>query len=277
MPPVRSIFCALFISAAAAMTAESAQPVKSPKSYVVAHRGLLRHAPENTLANFRACLELRLGFEFDVLRAGDGTLVCIHDATVDRTTDGSGKVSELTLAELKQLDAGSWFDPAFRDERIPTIEEVFALLAEYPQADVLVAVDLKAADSQVEADVLQLAKKYQVVPKLLFIGRTITLPEVRRRLKQAEPKAATACVANTPAEFPAALKDEADWVYLRYVPSRDEVAQVHAAGKRVFIAGPTVAGLETENWRVAQQAGVDGVLTDYALHLKRVLRTPAID
>ena len=58
---------------------------------IVAHRGLLLHAPENTLANSRACLELRLGFEFDVEKTKDGHLVCIHDGTVDRTTNGTGK------------------------------------------------------------------------------------------------------------------------------------------------------------------------------------------
>src|SRR3954454_13988697 len=100
----------------------------------VAHRGLLRHAPENTLANFRACLELRLGFEMDVRRCRDGTLVCVHDASVDRTTDGRGAVANLALGELKALDAGSWFHPAFAGERIPTVDEVFALLAHHPRA-----------------------------------------------------------------------------------------------------------------------------------------------
>src|SRR6478752_234493 len=90
----------------------------------VAHRGLLRHAPENTLANYRACLELRLGFEFDVQATKDGRLVCIHDDTVDRTTDGTGRVAELTLAEIRQLDAGSWFDPMFAGQKVPTVEEV---------------------------------------------------------------------------------------------------------------------------------------------------------
>jgi glycerophosphoryl diester phosphodiesterase len=64
---------------------------ESSHPLIVAHRGLLHHAPENTLANFRACLELRLGFEFDVEQTKDGHLVCIHDGTVDRTTNGTGK------------------------------------------------------------------------------------------------------------------------------------------------------------------------------------------
>src|SRR5690242_15524939 len=76
------------------------------RAMIVAHRGLLRHAPENTLANFRACLELRLGFEFDVQRTEDGHLVCIHDETVDRTTDGTGTVAGMTLEQLRRLDAG---------------------------------------------------------------------------------------------------------------------------------------------------------------------------
>jgi glycerophosphoryl diester phosphodiesterase len=111
---------------------------------IVAHRGLLRHAPENTLANFRACLELRFGFEFDVQATKDGRLVCIHDDAVDRTTDGTGRVAELTLAGIRRLDAGSWFHPMFAGQNVPTVEEVPKLVAEYRQNDFLVAVDLKA-------------------------------------------------------------------------------------------------------------------------------------
>jgi hypothetical protein len=102
---------------------------------------LLQHAPENTLAHFRACLELRLGFELDVRCARDGTLVVLHDETLDRTTDGTGPVSAIPQHELQQLDAGSWFDPRFSGERIPTVDQVFQLLTDYPDAAVLVAVD----------------------------------------------------------------------------------------------------------------------------------------
>ncbi|MFG0336221.1 MAG: glycerophosphodiester phosphodiesterase, partial [Maioricimonas sp. JB049] len=133
-------------------------PAGAPRPLVVAHRGLLRPAPENTLANLRASLELRIGFEFDVQRTRDGHLVCIHDATVDRTTDGSGSVAQLTLEQIRRLDAGSWFDPAFAGEPVPTIEEVLALIAEYRQHDVLIAVDLKTGDAG--QDVVGLAQKH---------------------------------------------------------------------------------------------------------------------
>lgn len=119
-----TILFSLILPAAAGLVAKAGDPL------IVAHRGLLKVAPENTLANFRACLELRLGFEFDVQRSQDGHLVCIHDKTLDRTTNGSGNVADLTLSEIKQLDAGSWFDPRFKGEQVPTVTEVLQLAAQ---------------------------------------------------------------------------------------------------------------------------------------------------
>ncbi|MFT5326723.1 MAG: glycerophosphoryl diester phosphodiesterase [Planctomycetaceae bacterium] len=243
---------------------------------IVAHRGLLRHAPENTLANFRACLELRLGFEFDVERTKDGHLVCIHDGTVDRTTNGTGKVSELTLAQLRELDAGRWFDPKFVGEKVPTVDEVLKLIAEYRQHDVLIAVDLKAAN--VGQDVVRLAEQHKVLNRLLFIGRTISDSELRKKIKEASPKALSAAVANSVFEFSTALSARnADWVYVRYLPTREAVEAVHRTKKRVFIAGATVSGNVTVNWRQAVEAGIDGILTDYPLELRTTLRQSEAD
>jgi glycerophosphoryl diester phosphodiesterase len=239
----------------------------------VAHRGLLRHAPENTLANFRACLELRLGFEMDVRRCRDGALVCIHDASVERTTDGRGAVAGRTLRELKALDAGSWFHAAFAGERIPTVEEVFALLASHPGAPVLVAVDLKSDDAALAADVVGLARRHGVLDRLLFIGLAIGDAELRRRLRAAAPEAHVACLAETAEQFRAALADPAsDWVYVRDVPGEADVRRVHETGKRLFIAGPKVSGHEPENWTAAARAGLDAILTDCPLELRAILR-----
>jgi glycerophosphoryl diester phosphodiesterase len=242
---------------------------------IVAHRGLLLHAPENTLANFRACLELRLGFEFDVQRTKDGHLVCIHDDTVDRTTNGKGRVSELTLEEVRRLDAGHWFDPKFAGEKVPTVEEVLKLVAEYRRHDVLIAVDLKAenVEEDVEEDVVRLAEKYKVLDRLLFIGRTISEPKVRDGIEQASMKAQAAAVANNPEEFSNALAaTNADWVYFRYLPPKEQVEAVHRSKKRTFIAGTTVSGNEPKNWQQAAKAGLDGILTDYPLELRTTTR-----
>jgi glycerophosphoryl diester phosphodiesterase len=112
-----------------------------------------------------------------------------------------------------------------------------------------------------------------VLDRLLFIGRAISEPEVRRRLRQADPAARIAALANGREELANAISDaHSDWVYVRFVPSQDDVDRIHAAGKRVFIAGPTVAGRERANWRAAAECGVDGILTDHPLALARQLR-----
>jgi glycerophosphoryl diester phosphodiesterase len=104
------------------------QAFLQPRTYplILAHRGASAYAPENTLAAFRLAAEMGAeGIELDGKLSRDGAVVVMHDATVDRTSDGEGRVSDLTLAELKQLDAGRTFDARFAGERIPTLDEVF--------------------------------------------------------------------------------------------------------------------------------------------------------
>ena len=93
----------------------------------IAHRGARTRAPENTLAAFEAATRLGVdAIECDVRLCADGVAVVIHDDAVDRTTDGSGPVAGLGLRDLRRLDAGGWFAPEFRGERIPTLEETLA-------------------------------------------------------------------------------------------------------------------------------------------------------
>jgi glycerophosphoryl diester phosphodiesterase len=99
---------------------------------VAAHRGSSLEAPGNTLAAIRLAIEDGAHFvEFDVQRAKDGALVLVHDETLKRTTGVDRKVSELTLEELKRLDAGAWFDERYTGERIPTLDEVLALAKDH--------------------------------------------------------------------------------------------------------------------------------------------------
>ena len=96
------------------------------KPMVSAHRGACKYAPENTIASFDLAVEQGAdAIELDAKLSADGKVMVIHDQTVDRTTNGKGKVNQLTHQELKQLDAGSFFDPRFSGERIPTLDEVF--------------------------------------------------------------------------------------------------------------------------------------------------------
>jgi len=97
----------------------------------LAHRGASAYAPENTLAAFRLAAEMGAdGIELDAKLSLDGEVVVMHDATIDRTTDGSGRIVDLPLADLKRLDAGSKFDTKFAGEPVPTLEEVFDSVAD---------------------------------------------------------------------------------------------------------------------------------------------------
>ena len=98
---------------------------------IFAHRGSKGTHPENTLASFKEAVRVGSdGIELDVHLTKDGHLVVIHDETVDRTTNATGEIRNLTLAEIKELDAGSWFHNKYAGEKIPTLAEVLLLLTE---------------------------------------------------------------------------------------------------------------------------------------------------
>lgn len=99
------------------------------RTQVFAHRGAKMVAPENTLPAFEQALAMGVdGIELDVQRSKDGVLVVMHNFTVDETTDGQGRIADLTSAELRRLDAGSHFDASFSGVGVPTLEEVLALV-----------------------------------------------------------------------------------------------------------------------------------------------------
>ena len=239
----------------------------------VAHRGLFKHAPENTVPAFAACLDLRHGFELDVRRSHDGVLVCIHDDTVNRTTNGTGKVSELKLAELRALDAGRWFDPAFTGERIPTFAEILAQSKKHPIGPKLIALDLKTDDAQFATDVTKHVNDAGLRDRVVCIGNAITDADLRKRLKAADAKLPVAVLAQTPTDLEKAIADPfSDWVYVRFVPSESHVQQARQAKKRVFAAGPLFAGILPENWKVTATSGVDAILTDFPTELRAVVK-----
>lgn len=101
---------------------------KEAKTLCIAHRGGAAYAPENTMAAFKNAIKMNADyFEVDVHLTKDGHVVVIHDDTLERTTDGKGMVKDKTLAQLKKLDAGSWFSKKFKGEKIPTLEETLDL------------------------------------------------------------------------------------------------------------------------------------------------------
>lgn len=124
----------------------------------VAHRGASGYAPENTLAAYDKAVEMNADyFEIDLQMTRDGQLVSIHDNTVDRTSDGVGFISTLSLSELKQLDAGSWFNTAFQNERIPTFDEI---LTRYRNKPIGILIEIKSPELYPGIE-QQIAKKLQ--------------------------------------------------------------------------------------------------------------------
>lgn len=118
---------------------------------VIAHRGDSAHRPENTLASFASALEIGADFvEFDVQLTRDGHVVVIHDPALDRTTDGRGRLSELTLAEVRRFSAGypARFGEAFRGERVPTLGEVLGMLRGRATAMIEIKPDAVTADAE---------------------------------------------------------------------------------------------------------------------------------
>jgi len=118
------LFFGLFFTAC-----QDTKNYKLPEKGLCAHRGAKETHPENTIPAFRAAINAGAQMiEFDVWLTKDNQMVVIHDPTVDRTTNGTGKVSDLTLEEIKKLDAGSRKSPDFAGEKIPTLEEVLAVM-----------------------------------------------------------------------------------------------------------------------------------------------------
>ena len=140
---------------------------QTAKPLVIAHRGASAVAPQNTMAAFRKAVELKSdGIELDIHLSADGIPVVIHEAIVDATTNGHGRVAELIIAQLQELDAGSSFDPAFAGERIPTLEQV---LQAFP--NVLLNVELKCFspfDRGLERTVISLVKELGRQQHVLF-------------------------------------------------------------------------------------------------------------
>lgn len=139
-----------------------------PLPVIFAHRGASAHAPENTLAAFELALSQQAdAIELDVKLSSDSQVVVHHDATVDRTTHGHGRVKDLTLAELKSLDAGSSFSDKFHGEKIPTLDEVFEAVGKRTFINVELTNYNTPGDHLVET-VCMLVKKHKLQKHILF-------------------------------------------------------------------------------------------------------------
>lgn len=127
---------------------------------IIAHRGASGYAPENTLASIKKAIELGAdAIEIDIQMTKDGKLVVIHDWKLDRTTSGKGYIFESTFDYIRSLDAGAWYSKDFKDEKVPTLEEVIELVPK----DIMLNIEIKdisRGKKGIEEKMLEILKNY---------------------------------------------------------------------------------------------------------------------
>jgi len=241
-----------------------------PLPLIIAHRGAGMLAPENTLAAFRKALELGVdGIELDVMLCKSGEAVVIHDFTVDRTTDGHGQVKDLTLEELKRLDAGSWFDPRFAGERIPTLEEVFDLVG----TKAIINVELKSTSIMgdgLEKGVVELIRRKGLFDNVIVSSFN---PLALWRVRRMDPRIKTGLLYAS--DLPIYLRQawfyplaQPDALHPRYdMVTPVYLEKVKAKGHRVNVW--TVN--DPQEMRRLIDLGVDAIITDRPGLLKEML------
>ena len=225
------------------------------------HRGASYDSPENTLAAFRLAREMGAdGAELDVALSRDGVAVILHDATVDRTTDGSGGVADLTLSELKALDAGSWFAPEFARERIPTLAQVFEAVGH----DLLLNLELKAMGVDPEglaAAVVACIDQHAMADSVLISSFN---PLALRAVRRTRPDLPLALLYGPSLPQPELA---------RWVEDLAPLAALHPEHRRVtaeHVAWARGHGCQVNTWTVDETGemrrlidlGVDGIITD---------------
>ncbi|PWB71605.1 MAG: hypothetical protein C3F07_13550 [Anaerolineales bacterium] len=228
---------------------------------IFAHRGASAHAPENTLAAFDLALTQGAdGIELDVKLSADGHVVVIHDPTVDRTTGAHGNVKDITLAELRALDAGSFFSEQYKGEKIPTLEEVFETVGKRTFINVELTNYNTPRDHLVET-VCMLVKRFGLQKRVLFSSFFVSnlsrtrgyLPDVPRGLLAlngllgAWARSFGFAFGNYQALHPN-LKDA----------THQQVQRVHRLGRRIHV---WTVNAEQDMRRLFDW-GVDGIFTD---------------
>lgn len=157
-----------------------------PTPAVFAHRGASAHAPENTLAAFELALRQGCdGIELDAMLTADREVVVFHDSNLQRTTGIQGRVSGLPLATLKQLDAGSYFDVQYKNERIPTLDETLEVLGNRTVINIELK-NYRSLRDDLPEIVAEIVRKHALHANILFSSfNPIALRKIKRQLPHA--------------------------------------------------------------------------------------------
>jgi len=231
---------------------------------VIAHRGEHRAHPENTLPAFQAAIDAGADFfELDVRTTADGRLVLMHDARVDRTTNGSGAVREMTFGQIRALDAGAKFSPQFAGTKVPSFAEALALahgkIGVYVDSKDIAPADLAAALTQ--ADMLNsvviyggagFLKKVQALsPSLKIMPEAYRAATLEKLLADLQPRVVAFDAGDFTAEAIAVARRAGVDIYVDRLGSADNPSA----------------------WQDAVDRGATGIQTDLPAELVEYLRS----
>ncbi|MFQ5737859.1 MAG: glycerophosphodiester phosphodiesterase [Acidobacteriota bacterium] len=232
---------------------------------VIAHRGASGEAPENTLAAFRRAVQLNVDLvELDVRFSRDRRVIVIHDETVQRTTTGHGAVAEMTLNDLRQLDCGSWFDQRFKGERIPTLEEVIAVVRPTPVQLLIEIKDRPAPPEGFETLILETLGRNGMQSRAIL--QSFDLRAVKE-LKQIEPSVAAAALLDRRSSDPVgeALEAGAETLAIKWKLLRPEIVEeAHRRGVQVYV---WTVNKPKDIGRM-RDFGVDGIISNYPQRIR---------
>ncbi|MCP3922449.1 MAG: glycerophosphodiester phosphodiesterase [Desulfobacterales bacterium] len=231
------------------------------KPFVFGHRGYKAKFPENTLISFDEAVKAGCpAIELDVMLSTDRYMVVFHDETLERTTNGKGLVSEATLSQLKNLDAGSWFDSSFKNIRIPELSEVFGLLG----SKTLINVEIKKEcfeknfpKDSIEHQVLELINSFNLKNRVIISSFS---GEIIKRIKAIDPNIETAYIFDkVPDDLDELITTGIFSVHIsKKIAKTNFVKLMHKKKIKVFVW--TVN--EVEDFNMLIKNGVDGIFTD---------------
>ncbi|PYU78888.1 MAG: hypothetical protein DMG51_18110 [Acidobacteria bacterium] len=244
--------------------------VENSLMLVIAHRGASGNAPENTMAAFKKAVALGANFiETDLQLSRDARFVAIHDATVNRTTNGQGTVHEMTLTELRRLDAGSWFGSEFAGERIPTLEEILAFSK---KNDVVFYLEIKPGGSWGgDHALIGALRESGEIPRAVVISFDAAIVLSLRKI---EPTLMTGLLYDGQIDNPL---EKAVAIGARQLAVRGDLVTpaliAEARRKDLQVVCWTVN--HPAHMRMLAAAGVDGIMSDYPDRLVAAVRKEA--
>ncbi|MEO0206814.1 MAG: glycerophosphodiester phosphodiesterase family protein [candidate division WOR-3 bacterium] len=235
---------------------------------ITAHRGTKSLAPENTIASYKKAIELGLDFiEIDVHQTKDEKLVSIHDSSLKRTTGLDKNVQDAYYDEIRDLSAGAWFGTIYKDEKIPSIDEVFELA----RGKIKIYVDFKEGEPEYLVDCM---RRHGVLESCVIYGD----PQKLSKIKLLEPNSKVMPGLNNPTQIDDLIKIcqpyafDTKWEIL----SKELISECHFKGVKVF--SDAMGGHENINdFYKAMEWGIDCIQTDEPIILLRAMEIFLID